>query len=156
MVKVPATPEGIPAIRALTARGINVNITLLFAVPVYEQVADAYLSGLEDHAAARRRRLARRVGGELLREPDRRGGRRAPRRGREAGPTAERRSLARGLEGKVAIANAKLAYEHYKEIFASDRWKALAATGRPRAAAAVGEHEHEEPRAIRTCSTSRS
>ena len=48
MVKVPATPAGIPAIRRLTAHGLNINITLLFSVSVYDQVADAYISGLED------------------------------------------------------------------------------------------------------------
>jgi transaldolase / glucose-6-phosphate isomerase len=129
MVKVPATPEGIPAIRALTGHGINVNITLLFAVPVYEQVADAYLSGLEDYAAS---------GGDISRVAsvasffvsridtvvDARLEELA-----KLAPTAERRSLARGLEGKVAIANAKLAYEHYKATVASDRWKALAERG---------------------------
>jgi len=52
MIKVPATQEGLPAIRALTASGVNVNITLLFGVPVYEQVIDAYLSGLEERVAA--------------------------------------------------------------------------------------------------------
>jgi transaldolase/glucose-6-phosphate isomerase len=129
MVKVPATPEGIPAIRALTARGINVNITLLFAVSVYEQVADAYVSGLEDHMAA---------GGDVSRVAsvasffvsridavvDARLEEVA-----KLASTAERRSLARGLEGKVAIANAKLAYEHYRQVIASDRWKALADRG---------------------------
>ena len=54
MVKVPATPAGIPAIRQLTGRGVNVNITLLFSVDVYEQVVDAYISGLEDLVRGRR------------------------------------------------------------------------------------------------------
>jgi transaldolase/glucose-6-phosphate isomerase len=112
MVKVPATTEGIPAIRVLTARGINVNITLLFAVPVYEQVADAYVSGLEDFA---------RGGGDVSRVAsvasffvsriDTLVDARLEEVARLA-PTAERRTLARGLEGKVAIANAKLAYQH--------------------------------------------
>ena len=129
MVKVPATPEGIPAIRALTGRGINVNITLLFAVPVYEQVADAYISGLEDYAAG---------GGDISRiasvasffvsRIDTVVDARLEELAKLA-PTSERRSLARGLEGKVAIANAKLAYEHYMETVASDRWKALAERG---------------------------
>jgi transaldolase/glucose-6-phosphate isomerase len=129
MVKVPATPEGIPAIRALTARGINVNITLLFAVPVYEQVADAYISGLEGFA---------REGGDVSRVAsvasffvsriDTLVDARLEEVARLA-PTAERRTLARGLEGKVAIANAKLAYQHYKEVVASDRWRAFAREG---------------------------
>jgi transaldolase / glucose-6-phosphate isomerase len=129
MVKVPATPEGIPAIRALTARGINVNITLLFAVPVYEQVADAYISGLEDYAAS---------GGDISRVAsvasffvsriDTVVDARLEEVARLA-PTPKQRSLARGLEGKVAIANAKLAYERYRKTVASDRWKALAERG---------------------------
>ena len=52
MIKVPATPAGIPAVRQLTGRGVNVNITLLFSINVYEQVVDAYVSGLEDFAGA--------------------------------------------------------------------------------------------------------
>ena len=55
MVKVPATPAGIPAIRQLTGRGLNINITLLFSVSVYEQVVEAYIAGLEDSGAGRRR-----------------------------------------------------------------------------------------------------
>jgi transaldolase / glucose-6-phosphate isomerase len=128
MVKVPATPEGIPAITELTGRGLNVNITLLFAIPVYEQVIDAYMAGLERFAAS---------GGDVARvasvasffvsridtladaqldEIARRG-------------PAEQRDRARDLEGKVAIANAKLAYQRFKESVATDRWLTLAAQG---------------------------
>jgi transaldolase / glucose-6-phosphate isomerase len=121
MVKVPATQEGIPAIRELTGRGVNVNITLLFAIPVYEQVIDAYMSGLESLAAS---------GGDLARiasvasffvsridtiadaKLDEVGGQNA-----------------RELQGKVAIANAKLAYQSFKASIAGERWKALAAQG---------------------------
>jgi transaldolase / glucose-6-phosphate isomerase len=120
MVKVPATPAGIPAIHALTARGVNVNVTLLFGVPVYERVAEAYVSGLEARAE----------------------------RGDEIASIASVASFfvsridtavdalieqhggdARRLEGKVAIANAKIAYERYREIFAGERWQALASRG---------------------------
>ena len=71
------------------------NITLLFAVPVYEQVADAYIAGLERLAASGGDLAAHRVGGELLRQPDRHGRRRAARRGRQAGPSRATRSRAR-------------------------------------------------------------
>jgi transaldolase/glucose-6-phosphate isomerase len=129
MVKVPATPEGIPAIRALTARGINVNITLLFAVPVYEQVADAYISGLEDfaHAGGDVSRIAS-VASFFVSRIDTLVDARLEEVAKLS-PTAERRTLARGLEGKVAIANAKLAYQHYKDVVTSDRWQSLANAG---------------------------
>jgi transaldolase / glucose-6-phosphate isomerase len=120
MVKVPATQAGIPAIRALTARGVNVNITLLFGVPVYEQVAEAYIAGLEAHAddggevanvASVASFFVSRIDAAVdpLFEPH-----------GEAG---------RALAGKIAIANAKIAYERYQQIFAGERWQALASQG---------------------------
>jgi transaldolase/glucose-6-phosphate isomerase len=129
MVKVPATKEGIPAIRELIGRGVNVNITLLFAVPVYEQVSDAYMAGLEAYAAA---------GGDLTRIAsvasffvsridtlaDARLNDLA-----KSESSLDRRALARGLAGKVAIANAKIAYQRYKEMIATDRWRALSDQG---------------------------
>lgn len=120
MIKVPATPEGLPAIRELTSRGVNVNITLLFAIPVYERVAEAYLSGLE---------ALRSSGGDVSRVAS------------VASFFVSRIDTAvdallaghgeagRELQGKVAIANAKLAYERYGEMFAGERWDALAAAG---------------------------
>ncbi len=129
MIKIPATPEGLPAIRATIAKGINVNITLLFAVPVYAQVVDAYMGGLEELAAA---------GGDLGRVASvasffvSRIDTQVDQRLTDlvaAESSAERRELARGLEGKVAIANAKLAYEHYQETIRSGRWRSLADAG---------------------------
>jgi transaldolase / glucose-6-phosphate isomerase len=128
MVKVPATQEGIPAIRELIGRGVNVNITLLFAIPVYEQVIDAYMTGLETLAAcggdvARIASVASffvsridTIADAQLDEIARQGppGHRAP---------------ARELQGKVAIANAKLAYQRFNASIASERWRALAAQG---------------------------
>jgi transaldolase / glucose-6-phosphate isomerase len=122
MVKVPATPAGIPAIRELIGRGININITLLFAIEVYEQVVDAYLAGLE--ALARRGGNLAEVGSvasffvsridtAVEKRLDQLGDRR----------TADR------LKGKVAIANAKLAYARYQALFAGPRWQKLAASG---------------------------
>jgi transaldolase/glucose-6-phosphate isomerase len=129
MIKVPGTPEGIPAIRQLISEGININVTLLFAQEVYERVAEAYIVGLED--------LAKRVG-DLSRVAsvasffvsridslvdaqlaDR----------IKAAKTPAEQAVLRGLQGKVAIANAKLTYQRYKEIFSGPRWAALASRG---------------------------
>lgn len=127
MVKVPGTEEGVPAVRALTAEGINVNITLLFAVDMYQAVAEAFIAGLEDRVA-RGEEISRissvasffvsRIDTKIDATIDARG---------KAGD-AESEALA-ALRGKVAIANAKLAYQYYLELTASGRWKALAAKG---------------------------
>jgi transaldolase / glucose-6-phosphate isomerase len=122
MVKVPATKAGIPAIRELIGRGLNINITLLFSVDVYEQVAEAYMSGLEEFQAAGGdiakvasvasffvSRIDTAVDKRLDLLPD--------------------KKLAESLRGKTAIANAKLAYALYKTLTASPRWRALAAKG---------------------------
>lgn len=126
LVKVPGTPAGVPAIRTLIGEGISINVTLLFAIAAYEQVAEAYIAGLEALAAK---------GGDLARTAsvasffvsridalvDKRIDVQLARDGEKAGLEA--------LRGKVAIANAKLAYERYKTIIASPRWQALAAKG---------------------------
>jgi transaldolase/glucose-6-phosphate isomerase len=124
MIKVPATPEGIRAVRQLISEGINVNVTLLFSQAVYEQVAIAYISGLEDRAA--KGEDVSRIGSvasffvsridsavdELITERARFNDDRS-------------RSRLAGLKGRVAIANAKLAYHRYQELFGSSRWKVL-------------------------------
>jgi transaldolase/glucose-6-phosphate isomerase len=129
MIKVPATPPCIPAIRDLLADGINVNITLLFSVDAYAAVADAWLAGLEAHAAK---------GGDLSRVASVAsffisridslidGKLEALAR---AATTPANKARFDGLLGKVAIANAKLAYQHYLGLKAGARWKALAAKG---------------------------
>ncbi|MEH3145172.1 MAG: bifunctional transaldolase/phosoglucose isomerase [Methylobacterium frigidaeris] len=126
MVKVPATPEGLSAIRDLTAEGVNVNITLLFAQDAYEAVANAYIEGLERFAAS---------GGEIGRVAsvasffisriDAAVDKLLDRKIEEG---ADRAALER-LKGKVAVANAKLAYQRYERLFAGPRWEALAAKG---------------------------
>ena len=145
MIKVPATPEGLPAIRDLIAEGINVNITLLFAQAVYEQVVEAYLAGPRGAGRQGRRCFAHRERRELLRQPHRHRGRQIARRENRRAPTipTKKRRLA-ALKGKVAIANAKLAYQH---LFAALRRRALAgaqAQRRQAAAAAVGVDRHQE------------
>ncbi len=121
MVKVPATPAGIPAIRQLIGRGLNINITLLFSVSVYEQVVEAYLSGLEDLAQ---------TGGDISKigsvasifvsRIDTAIDKRLDKLGDER--------VADRFRGKVAIANSKLAYAHYKALFSGPRWQLLAAS----------------------------
>jgi len=129
MIKIPATPQGIPAIRQALEEGINVNITLLFAQSAYEQVAEAYLSALEARAA-KNQNLAQiasvasffvsridslvdsTIDGMLKTETD-----------------SARKTLLQSLQGKVAIANARRTYHKYQELFGGSRWNALAAKG---------------------------
>jgi transaldolase/glucose-6-phosphate isomerase len=127
MIKVPGTAEGIPAFQQLIGEGINVNVTLLFARDVYERVAQAYIAGVEEFSKR---------GGELSRiasvasffvsridslvdtmldERIKKG--------------AIDKTAGNNLQGKVAIANAKLAYQSYKQIFGGARWQALAQRG---------------------------
>ncbi|HWP93298.1 MAG TPA: bifunctional transaldolase/phosoglucose isomerase [Thermodesulfobacteriota bacterium] len=129
LVKVPATPEGIPAIEQLISEGININVTLIFALEAYEQVALAYISGLERLAAG---------GGDLSKVAsvasffvsriDTAVDAMLSARLKTAKGKREKSGI-QGIMGKVAIANAKLAYQKYKEIFGSDRWNALASKG---------------------------
>jgi transaldolase len=118
-IKVPATPEGIPAIRALIGAGINVNVTLIFALDAYEAVANAYIEGLEDFAAA---------GGDLSRVASV-----ASFFVSRVDTAVDKLLVGRpqdaALRGKAAIANARLAYARFQEIFAGPRWEALAAQG---------------------------
>ncbi|MBI4330661.1 MAG: bifunctional transaldolase/phosoglucose isomerase [Chloroflexi bacterium] len=124
LIKVPATPEGIPAIRDLTGQGININITLIFSLETYRQVREAYVRGLE---------ILQQSGGDIgkvasvasfflsrvdtlvdsqiepMVKPD--------------------RAELKGLPGKAAIANAKLAYQAFKETFSGDRFQALRSRG---------------------------
>ncbi len=129
MIKVPATPEGIPAIRQLLAEGHNINVTLLFAQEVYAQVAEAYIAGLEAFAAkggdvsgiasvasffvSRIDTMVDTLAAEKLKKA----------------ADAEARTLIASIMGKVAIANARLVYRHYLGLIAGERWKKLAANG---------------------------
>ena len=129
LIKVPGTPEGIPAIERLISEGVNVNVTLLFSQVVYERVAMAYIAGLEKFAAN---------GGDVSKVSsvasffvsriDSAIDSIAKARLKTAARAPER-ALLRSIMGKVAIANAKLAYQRYKEIFHGDRWQALADKG---------------------------
>lgn len=127
MIKVPATLEGLPAIRQLTGEGININITLLFGLPRYREVVDAYLSGLE-HLAARGAPLQRvaSVASFFLSRIDVKVDPVLEKMMKTGGPQA---GIAARLHGQTAIASAKVAYQMYQEIFASDRFKKLAERG---------------------------
>jgi transaldolase/glucose-6-phosphate isomerase len=116
MIKVPGTDEGVPAVEELTVLGVNVNITLLFSIEMYEKVANAFIRGLErrldagepiDQVASVASFFVSRV------------------------DTAADAQLPEGspLRGKVAISNAKCAYERFRRLFSGERWKRLASVG---------------------------
>jgi transaldolase/glucose-6-phosphate isomerase len=129
MIKVPATKAGLPAIRKLIGEGINVNITLLFSQRVYEDVAEAYLAGLEDLIAqgGNPAKIAS-VASFFVSRIDVSIDKLIEERLRQIGEIGQRESLA-GLRGKIAIANAKLTYQCYKRLFAGPRWEKLHAKG---------------------------
>jgi transaldolase len=124
MIKIPATPEGLPAITACLAEGISVNVTLIFSLARYREVVDAYLTGLEQ-ARSQGRDLSAisSVASFFVSRVDTEVDRRLEKIG-----TPE----ATALRAEAAIANARLAYEHFEQILASPRWDALeAADARP-------------------------
>src|SRR5215510_12073729 len=129
MIKVPGTAEGLPAIQQLIGEGINVNVTLLFSQQVYEQVAQAYIFGLEAFAAK---------GGDLSRVAsvasffisriDTLIDSIANEKLKKTTDTAQQ-ALLKSVLGKIAIANGKLTYQSYRKIFSGPRWDALAKKG---------------------------
>ena len=123
-IKIPGTKEGLPAIEQLTSEGININVTLLFGLPRYRQVADAYINGLEKRAQ-RGAPLdgVRSVASFFLSRID---VLLDPKLEQIAKKGGEQNALAKDLSGEVAIASAKMAYQIYQEIIDSDRWKKLA------------------------------
>src|SRR5215470_17043486 len=129
MVKVPATPEGIPAIRQLISEGINVNVTLLFSRDAYEQVANAYIEGLTARAAAGGdvSRIASVASFFVSRIDSKIDAQISAQLKTESNPI--QRSRLSGLLGKVAIANAKLAYYRFDELYSGEAWKALVKKG---------------------------
>ena len=129
MIKVPGTVEGIPAFQQLISEGINVNVTLLFSQEVYEQVADAYIGGLEQFAArgGAVRRIAS-VASFFISRIDSSIDSIAEARLKQSKDPHEQEQL-KSLLGKVAIANGKQTYQRYLRIFSGNRWKALAAKG---------------------------
>lgn len=129
LIKVPGTPEGMPAIRTLIGEGISVNVTLLFSVDAYEACSEAYLAGLEDAAAAGRdlSKIASvasffisridsladaHLGDRLAKEED-----------------AVKRRAIESLQGRIAVANGMVAYASYLETVGGERWASLASAG---------------------------
>ena len=129
MIKIPGTPEGLPAIRQALEDGININITLLFAQSAYQQVAEAFLSALEARAAKGQdvSHIAS-VASFFVSRIDTLVDSRLDEKLKTATDQAQR-SLFESLQGKVAIANARLTYKKYQELFGGPRWKALATKG---------------------------
>ena len=129
MIKIPATPEGIPAVRQALSEGINVNITLIFAIEAYRDVTDAYLSALEErnaegkdisHIASVASFFVSRVDtlvDKLLED-----------KSKASSDPAEQQKL-KSLEGKAAIANARLVYQDFKSIFNTPRFESLKHAG---------------------------
>lgn len=144
MIKVPATPEGIPAIEQLTSEGINVNITLIFAVEMYERVMEAYLAGLK-HRVNRNEPIDRiaSVASFFVSRVDTLVDAILDEKAKGA-DDENRKELAR-LHGKAAIANAKVAYERFENVFSSPRFKALAQKGARIQRPPVGQYQHQEP-----------
>lgn len=128
MVKVPATAVGFDVIRQLISEGININVTLLFAQNAYAKVAEAYVAGIEKRAeegkdlsavASVASFFVSRIDSLIDSEIEE----------KLKNANGEDKELLQSLRGKVAIANAKLAYQKYEEIFSGDRWEKLAEKG---------------------------
>jgi transaldolase / glucose-6-phosphate isomerase len=129
MIKIPGTPEGLPAIRQCLEEGININITLLFAQSAYEKVAEAFLSALEaravkgldiSHIASVASFFVSRIDTLVDNTIDEK---------LKTATDAGQKALLESLRGKVAIANARETYKKYQELFGGSRWKALASKG---------------------------
>jgi transaldolase / glucose-6-phosphate isomerase len=129
MIKIPGTPEGLPAIRQCLEEGININITLLFAQSAYEKVAEAFLSALEaraakgediSHIASVASFFVSRIDTLVDSQIDEK---------LKTTTDAGQKALLESIRGKVAIANARLTYKKYLELFGGSRWKALASKG---------------------------
>jgi len=129
MVKIPATPQGLPAIRRTVGAGLNINVTLLFAIDVYEQVVDAYLGGLDDRVA-RGEPVddVRSVASFFVSRVDTKADREIDEELSAQNDEAVRARL-ETLIGTLGVANAKLAYRRFLEISASERWHRLAERG---------------------------
>lgn len=128
MIKVPATMEGLPAIERLTADGINVNVTLLFSVDRYREVVDAYQTGLESRQrAGLTLEGITSVASFFVSRIDTQVDERLESLAREA--PSEQRGTILALCGKTAIANAKMAYQVYKQVIGSERFKNLQDAG---------------------------
>jgi transaldolase len=120
-IKIPATVEGIPAIAQCLSEGISINVTLIFSLERYDAVMDAFLEGMERaQKSGHDLSTITSVASFFVSRVDTEVDKRLDKIGSEE---------AKALRGKAAVANARLAYQHYERVFASDRWKALKAAG---------------------------
>ncbi len=130
MVKIPATEEGIPAIRQCLSEGININITLLFSVPRYRQVMKAYLDAMDERVAAGLPvDHIRSVASFFVSRVDTNVDKKLDDIARDEGRSARDRQQARDLRGKFAIANAKIAYQSFEKVFTGSRFARLRKKG---------------------------
>ena len=130
MVKIPGTAEGVPAIRQCVAEGININITLLFSVPRYREVMEAYLAGMEERISKRQPvDRIRSVASFFVSRVDTYADRKLDALAKASSRPESDRAAARRLRGRLAIANAKIAYEAFEEVFGSARFAALKVKG---------------------------
>lgn len=130
MIKIPGTKMGLPAVEQVISEGINVNVTLLFSVDSYVETAWAYIRGLEKRAEQGQdiSQIAS-VASFFLSRIDSNIDDRIDKKLAEGTDRIEKKATLEAVKGKVAIANAKIAYQEYKKIIQSDRWKALAEKG---------------------------
>ena len=130
MIKIPGTKMGLPAVEQVISEGINVNVTLLFSVDSYVETAWSYIRGLEKRVAEGKdiSNIAS-VASFFLSRIDINIDARIDAKLAEGMDRIEKKAMLEAVKGKVAIANAKIAYQKYKEIIQSDRWKALAEKG---------------------------
>src|SRR5438128_9048628 len=129
MVKIPATKEGLPAIHDQISKGNNINITLIFSVDRYDEVVEAYLSGLEKlHRSGGELSKVASVASFFVSRVDTKVDKLLSENVNTASDPKQKQTLER-LYGKAAIANSKMAYEHYKELFSGPRWDKLRKAG---------------------------
>lgn len=129
MIKVPATPQGIPAIETLIAEGISINVTLIFSIEAYQNVAKAYIAGLQKLAEkGKSLSLVRSVASVFVSRIDTAVDKMLEARIKETSDT-EARSVSKTLLGKTAVANTKLIYRQFKEIFSGKAFLELQAKG---------------------------
>ncbi len=130
MIKIPGTNEGLPAVEQVISEGINVNVTLLFSVNSYEETAWAYIRGLEARVKAGKdiSKISS-VASFFLSRIDSNIDHRIDEKLKQGVDELAVEAKLRAVKGKIAIANAKIAYQKYKEIIQTDRWKALSVKG---------------------------
>ena len=129
MIKIPGTPEGLPAIRQALVEGININITLIFSLETYKEVAEAYISALEDrYAAGQDISTIGSVASFFVSRVDTLVDKLLEDKAKATSDSAEQQKF-KSLEGKAAIANARIVYQEFKKIFHSPRFESLKHSG---------------------------